>query len=168
MGGVIILVEEITDMGEFEVLLQQIVRQLNQHIRCFLTKKGMSLSRYWVINNLSTDRPLTMGKMQKRLGLSSATLTGLVDGLVDTGLVHRWRDDDDRRVIFLTLTPHGDSLRTEIDQYRCEVLRSALAGQQIAFDSLNDALNTVLSHLKLYCTKLKEGLTNIDGCQGGA
>jgi DNA-binding MarR family transcriptional regulator len=93
---------------------------LNKYVKCRLAKKGLSQSRFWVINNLTADQSLTMGDLQKRLGLSSATLTGLVDGLAENDLVYRWRDNNDRRVVFLTLTPAGASLRSEINQYRCE------------------------------------------------
>ena len=95
------MAEDIGGIQELESLLNQIFLQINQRIRCYLAKKSLSPSRYWVINNLSTDQPLMMGELQKRIGLSSATLTGLVDGLVETNLVRRWRDDDDRRVVFL-------------------------------------------------------------------
>ena len=141
---------------ELESLLNQIFLQINQRVRCYLAKKSLSPSRYWLINNLSTDQPLMMGELQKKMGLSSATLTGLVDGLVETKLVNRWRDDNDRRVVFLTITPAGASLRADVNLYRSQLLISALAGQQIDFDSLNTTLNIVLSHLKLYCSKLKE------------
>jgi DNA-binding MarR family transcriptional regulator len=151
------LAEDIGGIQDLEGLLQRIVSHLNKHVKCHLAKKGLSQSRFWVINNLTSDQPLTMGDLQKRLGLSSATLTGLVDGLAENGLVDRWRDDTDRRVVFLTLTPAGVSLRSEINQYRCELLRSALSGQQIDLDSLNAALNIVLSHLKLDCAKIKDG-----------
>jgi DNA-binding MarR family transcriptional regulator len=161
------LTEDIGGIQDLENLLQQIVIQLNKHVKCHLSKKGLSQSRYWVINNLTADQPLTMGDLQKRIGLSSATLTGLVDGLAEDDLVRRWRDDNDRRVVFLTLTPAGVILRSEINRYRCEVLRSALSGQQIDFDSLNAALNIVLSRLKIYCAKLKEGSETTNNYQEG-
>jgi DNA-binding MarR family transcriptional regulator len=82
-----------------------------------------------------------------------------------SSLVHRWRDDNDRRVVFLTVTPAGASLRADVNQYYSQLLMSALAGQQIDFDSLNATLNIVLSHLKLYCSKLKEGSKTANDCQ---
>lgn len=74
------MAEDIGGVQELQSLLHQIFMQLNQRVRCYLAKKGLSPSRHWVINNLSTDQPLMMGDLQKRMGLSSATLTGLVDG----------------------------------------------------------------------------------------
>jgi DNA-binding MarR family transcriptional regulator len=147
------MVEDIGSAQELAELLNQIFLQINQRVRCYLAKKSLSPSRYWLINNLTADQPLMMGELQKRMGLSSATLTGLVDGLVENNLVHRWRDNNDRRVVFLTITPSGASLRADVNQYRSQLLISALAGQQINFDSLNTTLNIVLSHLKLYCSK---------------
>lgn len=53
------------------------------------------------MNKLSADNPITMKELQRRLLLAPGTLTGLVDNLVNDGLVERWRDETDRRLVYL-------------------------------------------------------------------
>lgn len=61
--------------------------------------------------------------------LAPATITGLVDGLVQSGLVSRERDEEDRRLVLLKLTPAGKELVDEVLDYRASVLQSALNDQ---------------------------------------
>ena len=62
---------------------------------------------------------------------------------------------------FTTLTQDGVALRAEVHQFRSELLKSALAGRQIEFESLNAALNIVFSNLKLYNARMKEVLKTL-------
>ena len=56
-----------------------------------------------------TDRQgrATHGDLARRSWIRPATLTGIVDTLVRGGLVERVRDDADRRIVWITLTPLG-------------------------------------------------------------
>jgi DNA-binding MarR family transcriptional regulator len=52
--------------------------------------------------------------LQERLGITSATLTGIVDGLVERELVERQLSVDDARVKQLFLTERGEALSAEL------------------------------------------------------
>lgn len=71
----------------------------------------------------------TMGDLADSLGVSVSTLTGIVDRLVDHGLVVRENDPHDRRVVVGRLTPEGAAL---VDQF---------------FLSARDGLGRVLAQL---------------------
>jgi Transcriptional regulators len=71
-----------------------------------------------------------MGELQRRMMLAPATITGLVDGLVKSGLVSRLKNEEDRRWVLLQLTPAGKELVDDILEYRAWVLQSALDGQE--------------------------------------
>lgn len=49
----------------------------------------------------------TMGALAKEMGLSLGGLTGLVDRVIQMGLVERFRIPQDRRVVKVTLTDGG-------------------------------------------------------------
>jgi DNA-binding MarR family transcriptional regulator len=51
--------------------------------------------------------PLRMRELADRLLISRAALTRLVDRLVHAGLAERWHDEEDRRVVLVTLTAAG-------------------------------------------------------------
>jgi DNA-binding MarR family transcriptional regulator len=57
---------------------------------------------------------------------SAGTLTGIVDRLIEDNLVGRVRDMDDRRVVQVTLTPHGDERLARVEQARREEMERML------------------------------------------
>jgi DNA-binding MarR family transcriptional regulator len=59
--------------------------------------------------------PRTSGGLAALLACDKTNITGLVDRLEPRGLVHRVRDDDDRRVVNIALTADG---HTVVDQFR--------------------------------------------------
>ena len=58
---------------------------------------------------------LHMSELGSRLGVSLSTVSGLVDRVVDHGLVHRREDPADRRQVVVGLTPAGAAF---IDRFR--------------------------------------------------
>ncbi|HEY4753804.1 MAG TPA: MarR family transcriptional regulator, partial [Candidatus Limnocylindrales bacterium] len=70
----------------------------------------MSLVHLNVLFVLSAEGPLPMNRLAEVLDVSQASATGIVDRMEQRGLVTRERDDDDRRVVRVTLTPQGAGL----------------------------------------------------------
>ncbi|WP_258359992.1 MarR family winged helix-turn-helix transcriptional regulator [Moorella sulfitireducens] len=143
------MVELAKETRELELLLRQISHLMNHYTRAYLNGRGLTMARFWVLSSLAADKPITMGELQRRLFLAPATLTGLVDGLVEEKLVRRWRDDNDRRLVFLALTPAGEEFLAEILHYRASVLEKALANQDnLDLEQLNVFLHLLLTNLR--------------------
>lgn len=60
---------------------------------------------------LCSQNGLEQRCIQQHLGIQSATLTGIVDGLVDGGIVERRLSPEDARVKQLYLTDQGKKMR---------------------------------------------------------
>jgi MarR family transcriptional regulator, organic hydroperoxide resistance regulator len=58
---------------------------------------------------------------------SAASLTGVVDRLLEKDLVRRERHEDDRRKVMVTVTGEGEALLVAIKQARREQMAAALA-----------------------------------------
>ena len=58
--------------------------------------------------------PLTMSKLAAGLGISLPSCTGVVDKLVERGLVSRAEDPEDRRVVRCVLTNHGYEMASSL------------------------------------------------------
>jgi DNA-binding MarR family transcriptional regulator len=67
----------------------------------------LSFSQYLILQTLLEKDALRMNELALILGVSKANVTGLVDRMVRSRLIERMRSDDDRRVVFVTLTPKG-------------------------------------------------------------
>jgi len=56
-------------------------------------------------HSVAAGKPQTMGQLAQALGVSLGSVTGLIDGLVQRGLVRREEDPADRRQKLARLTP---------------------------------------------------------------
>jgi DNA-binding MarR family transcriptional regulator len=73
-----------------------------------LREDGLSLSRKKTLAVLArADAPVTLRHLSDALGLAARSVTDLVDGLEDDGLVRRDRDPRDRRCANVVITPAG-------------------------------------------------------------
>jgi len=136
-------------IDNLEMFLREINHILNLYTRSYLNEKNITMARFWVMNKLSADNPITMKELQRRLLLAPGTLTGLVDNLVSDGLVERWRDETDRRLVYLKLTQAGDKLLKEILQYRTSILANILKKiDGLDVERLNRDLRLIWNQLK--------------------
>ncbi len=76
---------------------------------------------------LMSDGPSTMTHLADKLGVSLPNVTGLVDRMVEHGLVERGRDSDDRRVVTVSTTAAGRAQVEEIDLVRRRALAELLS-----------------------------------------
>ena len=91
----------------------------------FLASEGFSVTipRHLVLRILffAGDQRMTLNDVRNELGVTSGTVTALVDGLEQGGLVVRIPHPADRRAIILELTPKGtqvaDSLVASIPRF---------------------------------------------------
>jgi DNA-binding MarR family transcriptional regulator len=67
--------------------------------------------------------PISVGDLAKRLIIRHHSAVGLVDRLIEQGLVRRAGDSSDRRRVNLTLTPRGEALLARLAAVHRDELR---------------------------------------------
>jgi len=147
-----------SELEEFEEALDRVNRVLNYLTQVFLGRRGFSKSRYRILRYLQYRDEVNMSEVQGYLFISGPTLTELVDGLVQDGLVQRVRDRGDRRMVFLRLTAPGKEVCREVVAFRCACLAEALGGET-GLERVNSLLNSVYS-------RLKRSIEKPGGCRG--
>ncbi len=68
----------------------------------------------------------TMGVLADETNQVSATVTGIIDRLVERGLVERWRHPDDRRQVLVHLTDAGRAKLNDVVQLRRHYMADVL------------------------------------------
>jgi DNA-binding MarR family transcriptional regulator len=71
---------------------------------------GITGPQLWVLKTISKNKSLPLGEISKKMYLHPSTITGLIDRLEKKGYVERERDQKDRRVVNILLTPEGQGL----------------------------------------------------------
>ncbi len=90
--------------------IRQIVRRVSEHSKQLSKEVGLTVPQLIclkAIGEAGGDAPLTVAGLAKRVQLSSATVSRIIDRLVRAGLVRRERGVADRRLVWLRLTDEG-------------------------------------------------------------
>ena len=90
---------------------QQVARRAREK----LEPHGVTLTQYAVLKVLSDADGQTGAELGARLGIDSATTTGVADRLAANGLLERRPDPQDRRLQRLFLTPEARALQPTLD-----------------------------------------------------
>lgn len=116
------------DVAEVVNLLRRLFRGVHQYSKAMLRRTGFSAPQVWAVNLIGADPGLSLRALSERMFAHPSTVSGVVDRLVERGVVDRAVDPRDRRGVRLTLTTAG---RRELR--RCpppiqDALRRAVAG----------------------------------------
>jgi MarR family transcriptional regulator for hemolysin len=110
---------------------------------------GMTRAKWAVLARLDRFEGLKQTELAEMLDLQPITLTRLLDGLADNGLIERRADPDDRRAKRLFLTPAARPLLERLTELGEDLMATALAGletSQIA--ALLGSLTAVKENLR--------------------
>ncbi|QSX32007.1 MarR family transcriptional regulator [Shewanella avicenniae] len=89
--------------------------------------QGVSLAQVHAVEILGAHGSLRMKSLAEKLGVTTGTLTVLVDRLVKNGLVVRQPAEDDRRAIEVLLTAKGQQMFEEHDKLHLQLTKEMLA-----------------------------------------
>lgn len=89
---------------------------LSEALDSFLAKYGLLQGRWWVLILLMREDNLTSipSALAEKAGVSRATMSGLINGLLKEGLVVRLADSNDRRSYSIKLSDLGQAKLDEI------------------------------------------------------
>lgn len=112
-----------------------------------LDKFNLTYTQYVAMLVLWEDEKSTVKEIGKRLHLDSGTLTPLLKKIEGMGLIKRYRDINDDRVVIVELTEEGKRLREEIICVPKEMeCRINLSRNEI--EKLKDELDNLLEKLE--------------------
>ena len=115
---------------------------------------GVNVTDLNCLNIVALTGPMTAGELARQTGLTTASITGVIDRLADGGFVRRERDPKDRRRVIVNLTP-GPALaeigptfgplvmawRSAAASYSDSELRLLLEFQRRFLDIVRDSLD---------------------------
>jgi DNA-binding MarR family transcriptional regulator len=133
-------IERILQLAEqvFREMLPMIPRE--EWLRLDLTMPQLK-----VVLMLFLNGPARMGALASGLGVSLATATGVIDRLVERGIVLREGDPQDRRVVVCRLSQKGQRLMGRlwsVSKARARELLQAVGPDRLA--TVNEALEALL------------------------
>jgi DNA-binding MarR family transcriptional regulator len=99
-----------------------------RHVRSEDTASGLTAARLSALSVIVFAGPVTMSQLADAEQVSVPTISRMIAGMVEDGLVRRQPDTADRRVVWLHPTARGSRLLNEGRRRRVEALARLLSG----------------------------------------
>ena len=90
--------------------------------------RPLSLSQFTVLQTVAERGDATVGELAHAAGVATPTVTRMLGSLERDGIVERHRDEGDRRVVRIRLTPAGRALMDEKRAWIAKRQREVYAG----------------------------------------
>src|SRR5512140_2882690 len=113
---------------ELAFAINDVARLLRTYADHAAGRYGMTRAKWAVLARLDRFEGLKQTALAEMLDLQPITLTRLLDGLAENGLIERRPDPDDRRAKRLFLTPAARPLLERLTDLGEDLMATALAG----------------------------------------
>ena len=90
--------------------LRRIIKSLQDYSQTVHSYFGITGPQLWVLKTIHQNGSLSLGDLSRRMYINPSTITGVVDRLEKKKYVLRVRNEKDRRVVKVELTPKGERL----------------------------------------------------------
>lgn len=87
--------------------LRQIARAMDVHSKYLHKYYGLSSPQLIILKELSVIDKIPTGKLAKKISLSQATVTDILDRLEKKGLIIRQRSSNDKRRVYIQISEKG-------------------------------------------------------------
>ena len=119
------------DRAELTKEIIELQRRINRDMRQYTLDAWMELnltipqlkSLFFIANQGSTN----FTKLASALGVTPSNVTGIVDRLVEQGLVSRQENPEDRRMLMLRVTDKGEAIIADLRERRASHISEILA-----------------------------------------
>jgi len=136
---------------ELTEVVTRLRRALRTSIRTDYTWEALPMARVELLMALQEHQPVRVGRLANLLRLAPNTVSGLVQAVVESGLVTRAPDPADRRVAVVELTPAGHAQLADWERAHQQRIGDALgrlpASEQASIRGALPALALLVDHL---------------------
>jgi len=147
------------DRAELTKEIIELQRRLNRDMRRYTLDAWMELnltipqlkSLFFIANWGSTN----FTKLASALEVTPSNVTGIVDRLVEQGLVSRQENPEDRRMLMLRVTDKGEAIIANLRERRASHISEILA--QLSLEELNSVFKGLT--LLVQAAEAREGKT---------
>jgi DNA-binding MarR family transcriptional regulator len=106
--------------------LDAFIRRQRRRIAATQGRSTMSMTHLHVLMVLDAEGPVPMSRVAETLLCSFPNATGIVDRMEERGYVERRRDERDRRLVLVRVTPEGRAALGRLETMRQQHLRGLL------------------------------------------
>ena len=92
------------------IALRKVIRATDLHSKYLAKNTGLTTAQLLILQSIQNMGEVSIGEISKKISLSQATVTSILDRLADKGLVYRERSTEDKRKVHAYLTEDAAAL----------------------------------------------------------
>ena len=85
----------------------EVTKRLNGQIRDMI-QEDVTREQFQILKYIASRGRCTSTELADTFGVGKSSITAMTTRMVDKGVLQRTRDDEDRRVVYLTMTEQGE------------------------------------------------------------
>lgn len=105
------------NLFEFEEIFRQFFRTMTNSWNKY-NDNGITAAQGFFLEKLELEGPQKVSQIAEALCYTSGAITALTDKLIASGYVERERTEEDRRVVYLSITEEGRNMLGAVRQRR--------------------------------------------------
>ncbi len=90
--------------------LRRVFQVIHEYSKKVEHTTGLTSPQLWAIKVLAEAAPVMVSELARRMYLHPATVVGILTRLESHGLIEKTRSKEDRRIVWVELTPKGKDL----------------------------------------------------------
>lgn len=102
--------ETINESIEVARLFQEVMGLFRHNMKNIIQEAGMSAPQGMLVGLLGKNKKMKVTELSKHLYLPNSTVSGLIDKLEAQGMVIRERSKEDKRVVYVSISPKFEEL----------------------------------------------------------
>ncbi|MFL1695506.1 MarR family winged helix-turn-helix transcriptional regulator [Weissella kandleri] len=113
----------------------------------------LTLKDMHIIAAIGDEKQVTASRLAEIIRVTPSTMTSAIDKLVRKNYVQRERDQDDRRVVLITLTESGQKVCEMHAEFHRKLTKALLSSSD---ETANQNIQTALGRLQQYLRNLNQ------------
>lgn len=133
--------ENINESVEVARLFQEVMNLFRLNMKKIIEETGMSAPQGMVIGLLHKNKKMKVTELSKHLHLSNSTVSGIIDKLEEQEVVIRERSTDDKRVVYVRISPKFEDIHKDFHKKIKKNIESILnQGSQEDLNKISEGL----------------------------
>lgn len=110
-------------IAELWIAMTRLIKKTPQIGGRLVDEYDLTQPQVFTLWQLKESGPMTMGELSELISVTHGVATRMVDRLLKKGMVERRRDENDRRVVHISLTGLGQRVTADVIEDAMSVLR---------------------------------------------
>lgn len=146
--------EIINESIEVSRLFQEVMSLFRINMKKIIEQTGMTAPQGMVIGLLHKNKKMKVTELSKQLHLPNSTVSGIIDKLEEQDAVIRERSEDDKRVVYVSISPKFIEMHKNFNKQIEHNIESILN------QGTQEELNKISEGLIIFKRLLSENNTN--------